>query len=102
MILTTGLGPDEREYQRCFDRLECLWKLLEADATGGLQFVGSFGWRWRYPEQGAMKAIEEAEIHGRPDASGARTSRICRMFEKSAETPPLGRSNYSKPAKHGS
>ena len=53
--------PDERQYQRCFDRFEYLKTLLEVDVYGDPQCIGCFGWRWKYPEQDVMKEIEAEE-----------------------------------------
>lgn len=55
------LLPDEREYQRCFDRFEYLRALLEVDMIGDPQCIGCFGWRWKYPEQDVIKEIEAQE-----------------------------------------
>ena len=53
--------PDQREYQRCFDRFEYLRALLESDLTGEPNCIGSFGWRWKYTEQDVMRQIEAEE-----------------------------------------
>jgi hypothetical protein len=55
------LLPDERQYQRCFDRFEYLRTLLEVDVLGEPQSIGCFGWRWKYQEQDVMKAVEAEE-----------------------------------------
>jgi hypothetical protein len=57
--------PDDRGYQRCFDRFEYMRSLLEADLTGGPQTIGIFGWRRKYPEQDVTREIgEEAQVMG--------------------------------------
>jgi hypothetical protein len=55
------LLPDNRQYQRCFDRFEYLRSLLEVDITGNVRSVGCYGWRWRYPEQDVRGEIEAEE-----------------------------------------
>lgn len=55
------LLPDDRQYQRCFDRFEYLRSLLDVDLTGDPQSIGLFGWRWKYPDQDVMKEIDEEE-----------------------------------------
>lgn len=55
------LLPDDRQYQKCFDRFEYMKCLLEAAVTGDPQAIGSFGWRWKYRDQDVMKEIEEEE-----------------------------------------
>ena len=57
-----SLLPDDRQYQKCFDRFEYMKSLLSADVTGGAQAIGSFGWRWRYDEQDTMKEMAEEEL----------------------------------------
>lgn len=56
-----ALLPDDRQYQKSFDRFEYMKSLLEADVTGDSQSIGSFGWRSKYREQDVMKKIEEEE-----------------------------------------
>jgi hypothetical protein len=55
------LLPDERQYQRCFDRFEYLRTLLEVDLLGEAQSIGCFGWRRKFQGQDVMKQIEAEE-----------------------------------------
>lgn len=55
------LLPEDREYQRCFDRFEYMRALVDVDMAGDPQYVGCFGWRWKYPEWDVMKDIEAEE-----------------------------------------
>jgi hypothetical protein len=53
--------PDERSYERCFDRFEYLRCLIETDIAGGPHSIGRFGWRWKFWETDVMKEIETEE-----------------------------------------
>jgi hypothetical protein len=56
------LLPDERSYEKCFDRFEYLWSLLEVDVLGDVRSVGRYAWRWRWrPDEYDVRREVEAE-----------------------------------------
>jgi hypothetical protein len=69
-VLRQPLKPylhEDRQYDLCFDRFECMRALLEIDSNHDqYPTIGRFGWRWRSHQPDARQEIEaEVKSEGR-------------------------------------